>query len=88
MQRKAIAPEANNRGTSKLELKVLRVCKIDRRPHPLLVIYMDSSSIIMSDYTCCPNIHYLLFIATGVSNCISANGQPITLKYAPWQGQR
>jgi len=50
--------EASNRGTPKLELEVLRVCTIDRRPYPLLVIYMYGENA--SDYTCHLNIRHVL----------------------------
>jgi len=43
---------------TKLELEVRRVCTIDGRPHPLLVIYTYGASV--SDYNCHLNIHYLL----------------------------
>ena len=56
---KAIAPQPSNGGTPNLELRVCRVCSIDRRPHPLPVIYAYGASA--SDYTCRPNIHYLLY---------------------------
>ena len=52
------APEPSNGGTPNLEFRVRRVCSINRRPHPLPVIYVYGAST--SDYTCCPNIHYLL----------------------------
>ena len=56
---KAIAPRSKHSGTPKLELKVQRVCTIDGSPQPLLVIYTYGASA--SDYTCRPNIHYLLY---------------------------
>ena len=59
---KAIAPRSKHSRTPKLELGVRRVCTIDGSPHPLPVIYMYSTSA--SDYTCCPNIHYLLLPTT------------------------
>jgi len=55
---KAIAPRSKHLGTPKLELAVQRVCTIDGSPHPLPVIYTYGASA--SDYTCRPNIHYLL----------------------------
>jgi len=55
---KAIAPRSKHSGTPKLELEVRRVCTIDGRPHPLLVIYTYGASV--SDYNCHLNIHYLL----------------------------
>ena len=58
---KAIAPRSKHSGTPKLELEVRRVCTIDGSPHPLPVIYTYRASA--SDFTCRPNIHYLL-IAT------------------------
>jgi len=42
-----------------LVLEVRRVCTIDGSPHPLPVIYTYGASA--SDYTCCPNIDYLLY---------------------------
>ena len=56
---KAIAPRSKHSGTPKLELEVQRVCTIDGSPQPLLVIYTYGASA--SDYTCRPNIHYLLY---------------------------
>ena len=43
-----------------MELEVRRVCTIDGSPHPLPVICTCSAST--SDYTCRPNIHYLLYM--------------------------
>ena len=56
-----IAPRSKHSGTPTLELGVRRVCTIDGSPHPLPVIYRYGTSA--SDYTCCPNIHYLLYIS-------------------------
>ena len=56
---KAIAPRSKHSGTPKLELEVRRVCTIDGNPHPLPEIYRYGASA--SDYTCRPNIHYLLY---------------------------
>jgi len=56
---KAIAPRSKHSGTPKLELEVRRVCTVDGSPHPLPVIYTYVASA--SDYTCRPNIHYLLY---------------------------
>ena len=57
---KAVAPEASNSGTPKLELEVQRVRTINGSPHPLLVIYTYGAGA--SDYTCHPNTHYLLYM--------------------------
>jgi len=88
---KAIAPEASSRGrsrgTPKLGLEVGRVCTIDERPCPLLVIYTYYAST--SDYTCCPNICYSNFTYEAcVSSCVLATGRLIALNFALWQGQR
>jgi len=57
---KAIAPRSKHSGTPKLVLEVRRVCTIDGSPHPLPVIYTYGASA--SDYTCRPNIDYLLYM--------------------------
>ena len=56
---KAIAPRSKHSGTPKLVLEVRRVRTIDGSPHPLPVIYTYGASA--SDYTCRPNIDYLLY---------------------------
>ena len=56
---KAIAPRSKHSGTPKLVLEVRRIRTIDGSPHPLPVIYTYGASA--SDYTCRPNIDYLLY---------------------------
>ena len=56
-----IAPRRKHSGTPKLKLEVRRVSTIDGSPHPLPVIYTYGTCA--SDYTCRPNIHYLLYIS-------------------------
>jgi len=55
----AMASEASSRGTPKLELEMLRVHSINQKPHTLSVIYTYNASA--TKYTCCLNIHYLLY---------------------------
>ena len=50
-----------------------RVCSIDRRPHPLPVIYAYSASA--SDYTCRPSTHYLLYL------CSKQNSSRLWLRF-------
>ena len=49
---KTIAPKTSNGGTPNLKLRVRRVYIIDRRPHPLPIIYVYGASA--SNYTIIP----------------------------------
>ena len=54
----------------KIGIQVQRVCTINRSPHPLPVIYMYGTGV--SDYTCHPNIHHLLYIIESTDSMIDS----------------
>jgi len=58
---KATPSEASKSGTPNLELELRRFCGIEQMPCPLLVIYTYGAST--SNYTCHPNMHYLLHVS-------------------------
>ena len=68
---KGYISRSKHRGTPKLEFEVQRICGISQSTCPPPVIFMYGTIASASNFTCRPNINYLLYNIVGIAKMIN-----------------